>query len=303
MDFSHWSANLAALAAYLVVGVIHLLGVRDTAISARRRGRSLPPEVLAKAVSFQVGLLLVLLAVVSPMGYWSYRFIWVRNLQDVLLAVLAPALIVLGEPWQPLRRGLGRLGQRQQEGAAAGAEGGETTGTRSGQPGGWQAGPVLAAVVFCGIWWVWHLPGPFDASLHRPALYAAEVISYLAIGLLLWLSLLGTRPLAPPMAPMRTAALVVAVAAATTVLGLMRTFSAAVAYPGYLGPGHRLLSVVSDQQVGGGVLWVIPLIPFSILSILLVFVWLRDEESRESDADLDRLLRHKSAWPSRPSLR
>ena len=301
MDFSHWSANLAALAAYLVVGVIHLLGVHDTATSARRHGRSLPPEALVQAVSFQAGLLLVLLAIVSPVGYLSYHFIWVRNMQDVMLAVLAPALMVLGAPWQPLRRGLGRRGLHPAEGAGTSTEGWRA-GAASAQAG-WRAGPVLAAAVFCVTWWIWHLPGPFDAALHSPALYAAEVVSYLAIGLLLWLALLGTRPLAPAMAPMRTAALVVAVAAATTVLGLMRTFSPAVAYPAYLGPTHRLLSVVSDQQVGGGVLWVIPLIPFSILSILLVVVWLRDEESRESDADLDRLLRHKSAWPSRPSLR
>jgi cytochrome c oxidase assembly factor CtaG len=300
MDFSHWSANLAALAAYLVVGVIHLLGVRDIATSARRHGRSLPPELLAQAVSFQAGLLLALLAVVSPVGYWSYRFIWVRNMQDVMLALVAPALIVLGAPWQPLRRGVGRRGQ--QEAAAAGAGAGDMTGTRPARPG-WQVRPVLAAAVFCVIWWVWHLPGPFDAALHSSAIYAAEVVSYLAIGILLWLPLLGTRPLAPAMAPMRTAGLVVAVAAATTVLGLMRTFSPAVAYPAYLGPSHRLLSVVSDQQVGGGILWVVPLIPFSILTILLVIIWLRDEESRETDADLDRLVRHKSAWPSRPSLR
>ncbi len=301
MDFSHWSANLAALAAYLVVGAIHLLGVRDTATSARRHGRSLPPEVLAQTVSFQVGLLLALLAVASPMGYWSYRFIWVRNLQDVMLAIVAPALIVLGAPWQPLRRGLGRRGQHPAEGAGT-STGGWRAGAASAQAG-WRAGPVLAAAVFCVTWWIWHLPGPFDAALHSSALYAVEVVSYLAIGILLWLPLLGTRPLAPAMAPMRTAALVVAVAAATTVLGMMRTFSPAVAYPAYLGPGHRLLSVVSDQQLGGGVLWVIPLVPFSILMVALVFRWLKDEESGATDADLDRLLRHKSAWPSRPSLR
>jgi hypothetical protein len=55
--------------------------------------------------------------------------------------------------------------------------------------------------------------------------------------------------------------------------------------------------------VGGGILWVVPLIPFSVLAIFLVVAWLRDEEAAATDADLDRLLRHKSAWPSRPSLR
>lgn len=302
MDFSHWSGNVAVLAAYLVVGVAHLLGVSDTATSARRHGRSLPPEQLAQAASFQAGLLLVVLAVVSPMGYWSYRFIWVRNLQDVMLAIVAPALIVLGAPWRPLRRGLGRRGHQQEGGAGAGDDGGEMTGTGSALPG-WQARPVLAAAVFCVIWWVWHLPGPFDSALHSSVIYAVEMISYLAIGTLLWLQLMGTRPLAPPMAPMRTAALVVAVAAATTVLGVMRTFSPGVTYPAYLGPSHHLLSVVSDQQVGGGVLWVIPLVPFSILMVALVFRWLKDEESEATDADFDRLLRHKSAWPSRPGLR
>src|SRR3974390_1627521 len=105
MDFSHWSGTVAVLAAYLVVSVTHLLGMRDITTSARRHGRSLPPGLVGQAVSFQAGLLLVLLALVSPMGYWSYRFIWVRNLQDVVLAIVAPALIVLGAPWRPLRRG------------------------------------------------------------------------------------------------------------------------------------------------------------------------------------------------------
>ena len=302
MDFSHWSGNVAALAVYLVAAVAHLFGVGESVTSARRHGRSVPPEKLAQAVCFQAGLLLALLAVVSPVGYWSYRFVWVRDLQDVMLAMVAPALIVLGAPWQPLRRAFGGRRQHQEEDPETSDQGAGMTRT-SGAPAGWQAGPVLAAAVFCGIWWAWHLPGPFDAALHSSALYALEVASYLAAGCWLWVQLIGTRPLAPRMAPMRTAALVVAVAAATTVLGVMRTFSPAVTYPAYLNPGHRVFSIVSDQQVGGGILWVIPLIPFSVLMVLLVFRWLDDEESGADDTDFDRLLRHKSAWPSRPGLR
>jgi hypothetical protein len=51
------------------------------------------------------------------------------------------------------------------------------------------------------------------------------------------------------------------------------------------------------------VLWVIPLVPFSILAVTLVIGWLNDEDA-EAAAGLDRLLKaHKSAWPSRPGLR
>ena len=73
---SHWSANVAALAVYVVAAAAHLLGMRGEAT-----GRS-------RAAAYQAGLLLALLAVVSPMGYWSYRFVWARNLQDVILAIV-----------------------------------------------------------------------------------------------------------------------------------------------------------------------------------------------------------------------
>jgi putative membrane protein len=305
MDFSYWSASVAVLAVYAVVAVTHLLGMRDAATAARRRGRSLGPGLLAQAASFQIGLLMVLLALVSPMGYWSQRLIWVRNLQDVVLAIVAPALIVLGAPWLPLARGAG-LGRRrhhhdEDESAVAGDGDGETDG-RSAQPG-WRARPILVTVVFCVTWWVWHLPGPFDAALRSPALYAAEVVTYLAVGILFWLQLIGSRPLSPQLAPLNRVALLVAVAASGTVLGLVRAYGPGVAYPAYLGLGHSVSNVVSAQQAGGAILWVFPLIPFSIVAVALAVRWLEDDEAGVTAADFDRLLKHKSAWPSRPGLR
>ena len=303
MDFSYWSANVAVLAVYAVVAVTHLLGMRDAATGARRRGRSLAPGLLAQAVIFQIGLLMVLLALVSPMGYWSHQLIWVRNLQDVVLAVMAPALIVLGAPWLPLARGagLGRRGHHDGESAAAG-HGDGAAGGRSAPPG-WRALPILVTVLFCVTWWVWHLPGPFDAALRSPAIYAAEVVTYLAVGIGFWLQLIGSRPLSPQMAPLNRVALVVAAAASGTVLGLIRAYGPGVAYPAYLGLGHSVSSVVSGQQAGGAILWVFPLIPFSIVAVALAVRWLEDEESGATAADLDRLLKRKSAWPSRPGLR
>jgi len=303
MDFSYWSANVAVLAVYAVVAVTHLLGMRDAATDARRQGRSLARGLLAQAAIFQIGLLMALLALVSPMGYWSHQFIWVRDLQDVVLAVVAPALIVLGAPWLPLARGIG-LGRRrahQDEGAAAEAGDGETSG-ESGRVG-WQPLPILVTVMFSVVWWVWHLPGPFDAALHSPAIYAAEVVSYLAIGVLFWLQLIGSRPFSPQLAPLNRVALVVATAASCTVLGLIRAYGPGVAYPAYLGLGHSVSSVVSYQQAGGAILWVFPLVPFSIVAVALAVRWLEDEESGATAADYDRLLKHKSAWPSRPGLR
>jgi putative membrane protein len=292
---SYWSANVVALTVYVVVAVTHLLGMRDAAAEARRQGRSLADGQVSRAVVFQGGLLLALLAVVSPMGYWAYRYIWVRDLQDVILAVVAPALIVLGAPWVPLRRG---SGLRWQDQHAAGARGGDDA-SRD-WPAGWRPMPILVTVAFCAIWWGWHLSGPFDAAARSSAVYALEVITYLAAGVLLWLQLVESPPLRPQLTPLRRIALVVAVAASGTVLGLIQAYSPGLAYPAYLDFGRHAAAVVADQQAGGGVLWVIPLIPFSVLAVALAIRWLSEDESEPTAADIDRLLRHKSAWPSRP---
>jgi cytochrome c oxidase assembly factor CtaG len=298
MDISYWSANVAVLAVYLVAATAHLRGMRGAATGAVP-GQSRPPGRLARAVAYQAGLLLALLAVVSPMGYWSYRFIWVRDLQDVMLAIAAPALIVLGAPWLPLSRGLGLSGRlrRLERSGEAEDEAGPVV-----QPG-WQTLPILVTVAFCALWWVWHLPGPFDAAVTSSLAYAAEVVTYLAVGILFWLQLVESPPLRPRLAPLNRVALVVGAAASCTVLGLIRVYGPGLAYPAYLGLGHRLASVVAYQQVGGAILWVIPLIPFSIVAVALVVRWLKDEEAEATDADFDRLLKHKSAWPSRPGLR
>ena len=300
MVVSHWSANVAALAVYLVAAVAHLLGMRGGATGS---GPPRQPHRLARAAAYQAGLLLALLAVVSPMGYWSYRFIWARSLQDVMLATVAPALIVLGAPWLPLIRGLrldGRLHQRDQR-TAADADDADTA--RRNRPSGWRPWPVAVAVAFCAIWWAWHLPALFDAALRSPVVYALEVVSYLALGILLWLQLIDSPPLRPQLSPLRRVGLLLGVAASGTVLGLIRVYSSGLVYPAYLGFRHHVLNVISDQQLGGAVLWVIPLVPFSIVAVALAVGWLSEDESEATAADFDRLLRRKSVWPSRPGLR
>jgi len=290
MVVSHWSANVAALAVYAVAAAAHLLGMRGEATGS---GPSRQPHRLARAVACQAGLLLALLAVVSPMGYWSYRFIWARSLQDVVLAIVAPALIVLGAPWRRLHRRDPRTAGDADDDDAA----------RRNRAAGWRAWPIAVAVAFCAIWWAWHAPALFDAALHSSAVYALEVASYLTVGTLLWLQLIDSPPLQPQLSPLRRVGLLLGVAASGTVLGLIRVYSSGLAYPAYLGFRHHVLSVISDQQVGGAVLWVIPLVPFSIVAVALAVGWLSEDESEATAADFDRLLRRKSAWPSRPGLR
>src|SRR5258708_25769322 len=91
-----WSLAWAVLAIWVVVVAVHVVGLgRIWREDLARR------ELAWRAAAFHGGLLAVLLALVSPLAYWSLTFIWVRSIQDLLLAAVAPALIAAGPPRPP----------------------------------------------------------------------------------------------------------------------------------------------------------------------------------------------------------
>ena len=286
---SHWSAIWLVLGAYVVVAGAHLTGTLRGGAQAGQR------ETTREAVMFQFGLLVALLAIVSPVRYWSGIYIWVRAIQDLLLAVVAPGLIVLGAPWSALARCVGRpdAGQRDRSDVA-----------RS-RPPWWLRWPVITVVAFNVIWLAWHVPALFDRVPASAAAAAMEYVLYLGAGILFWLQVIGSRPWSPAAVPLRRAALLIGTVAADTILGMVLVFGSGVLYRVYGNPAHHVMTVVDDQQLAGAVLWMGILPPMIAAAVAVLMRWLNDEESRALSAGIDRLLtpRSSAAWPSRPRFR
>ena len=297
---SHWSANAAVLAVVAAVVAVHLCGLRGLAADARRGG-DMPRGLHREVAAFYGGLFVVVLALLSPLAYWSAHYIWVRSVQDVLLANLAPAFLVLGAPWLVLRRGLPFRMPR--------AHGPERGPLAQREPAQERAGrrarmSLLLVIAFNVAWCGWHVPVLYDGALRYPAAYAAEVVTYLGLGVAFWLQLIGSRPLSPALAPLRRVALLAGTVIVSTLLGMVLVFGNGLAYPGYVGPGHRVLSVVNDQQTGGAVLWMLVLPAYVTVGVALLIRWLNDEEEQALASGLDRLLKPaKPAWPTRSGLR
>ena len=298
MVVSHWSANAAVLAVVAVVVAVHLRGLHGVAADARRQGEGTPRGMGWEATAFYGGLLVVILALLSPLAYWSASYIWVRSLQDVLLANVAPVFLVLGAPWLVLRRGLEFRRPPARE---------------AGRPQAADAAPrpvigrvrlaVGTVIAFNVAWCAWHLPLLYDGALRYPVVYAAEVVSYLGLGVAFWLVLIG-GPVSPVLPPLRRVMLLAGTVVVSTLLGMVLVFGNGVAYPSYLGAGRHLISVVYDQQTGGAVLWVLVLPVYVTAGVALLIRWLKDEEEQALASGLDRLLKPaKPAWPSRPGLR
>jgi cytochrome c oxidase assembly factor CtaG len=302
--FSHWSASWPALACYVLVAGAHLAGYLRArpGISHQRR---------QQALLFQLGLLIGLLALVSPVGFWSDAYLWVHALQFLLIAIVSAGLIVVGAPWSALRLAVAwhRPSARP---ATAGGSG-------PGQPGNrrvpdmdrvparvpWLlARPTVAVIAALMVWIGWQLPVLYDATVTSSAVALASHVTCLAAGVAFWLQLIGSQPLRPAAAPLRRMALVVATVAVTTVLGMVLVFGNGVLYPVYANHWHHVMTVLDDQQLSGAVLWMGSLPPLITVAIALLVRWLNDEESAELSAGIDRLLTpRKNAWSARAGSR
>jgi putative membrane protein len=292
----HWSASWVVIAAYLVVAAAHLAGLRQ--VLAAETDSAVQGQLRREAGVFHAGLLVVLLAVVSPIGHWTDQYLWVRAMQALLLVFVGPALIVAGAPWLALQRVV-RFGRRRDTGPAAAPP--DAAPVRA--PALLRY-PVLSAVVLNVVWVGWQFPALLDAAHGSVAVSWVENVTYLGAGLLFWLHLIGSRPWSPTAAPLRRAAIFVATTGVGTVLGMVLVFGNGVLYPVYANSAHHVMTVLDDQQLAGAVLWMgmLPEMIFGAVAVLMQ--WLRDEESAELSAGLDRLLtQRKSSWPSRPGIR
>lgn len=300
--FSHWLASWLVLVCYLAVAAAHVVGLRRllsggaTGLPAGATRQQLRREGLL----FQLGLLIVVLALVWPIGYWSDVYIWVRAVQQLLLAVAGPGLVVLGAPWLALAQS---VRPRRQVSPSSGEPFHVAPSRPPSTP--WPvARPVLWVVAFNVVWVGWLVPALFDLARDNGAVAVAEHASYLAAGIMFWLQLCGSRPLSPKSAPLRRVKMVVSTVIVSTVLGMVLVFGPHVVYPAYVVAGHQVFTVLDDQQLAGAVLWMGMLPALIVACIALILEWFANEESAELSAGLDRLVSpRKSAWPSRPVIR
>lgn len=120
-----------------------------------------------------------------------------------------------------------------------------------GLPGTWDRRHGLAALLsFTALFWLWHLPGPYDAALRHGGLYWASHLSLLGAAVLLWRALL-------PGATLSAFALGTAASAQMGLLGAVLVFAPAPLYASHLLSAPIWgLTPLHDQQLGGLLMWV-----------------------------------------------
>jgi putative membrane protein len=154
------------VAPVLAVAALYAVRARSLALG----GRPVPGW---RQVSFASGMLLILIALVSPLAALDDELVWVHMAQHLLLADLGALLIVLGLTGpllQPLlaTRGLGWLRVLSQ--------------------------PAVALPLWLADLYLWHVPGLYQAAISSQAVHAVEHACFVGFGTAMWMALLGPLP-------------------------------------------------------------------------------------------------------------
>jgi putative membrane protein len=253
-----WSPEPTVLIGVAALGILYVLGWRR----GRRSGGAHRPG-FGRLALFLGGLVVVLIALVSPVDSLADNLLVMHMVQHVLLLDVAPILLILG-----LNKVLLRPVTRRLHAIEQGA--------------GLLAHPAFAVAAYVGFMWAWHVPALYDAALNNTTIHAFEHLCFSAAGTLYWWHLLSPIRSRLRLDGMGPIAYMVVTKLLVGGLGIMLAFAPASFYPYYEHhPRYWGLSPSTDQSMAG---LVMALEQSIVMGIALVYLFVRMLGESERDA-------------------
>jgi cytochrome c oxidase assembly factor CtaG len=218
----------------------------------------------------------LLLALISPISYFDTTLQWDHMVQHVLLLLVAPPLLLLADPFRTAW-----AGYLAAQGKPVSVEGTWPARVMRVLHSGSKAAAVVV-VAFSVDLLVWHLPAIYNATLRIASVHDLEHLTFLLVGLLFW-----DQVISPVKATGRLSLLGRAV---VVLIGMFVSWGLAIvigyathplyAYPTPTGG----LSLLADQEIAAGVMWVPGGTPFLIALLYLGIRWFETDDRSATNA-------------------
>jgi cytochrome c oxidase assembly factor CtaG/ferredoxin len=260
--FSSWNLDPWLLIPALVIGLLYARGWRRQQKRARHRFG------LPQLVSFYAGLITVLFALISPLDTFAGWLLTVHMIQHLLLMMVAPPLILYGNPYLPLLAGMPR--RFLKDGMAP-----FLASVTLRKVGRFVTHPVFCwtAFVFTSI--AWHTPPMYQLALGSPTWHAVEHCCFLTTAMLFWSPIIQPYPFALQMPRWTMIPYLFLADFQNSALSAFLMFYERVVYPAYeTVPRITSMSPLEDQASAGAIMWVAGsvffLVPVGLITIKLL---------------------------------
>jgi len=251
VPFAHVSATFAPLEVLPLLLAACLYAKRS--ITLAERGRPVP---LWRQLCFAAGLLVIAVALVSPVGHIGEELVIAHMVEHLMLGDLATLLLVLGLTGPLLQPILAiRFFDRLRI----------------------LAHPLVAFPLWALNFYFWHIPVFYDAAYGGAFVHVLEHTTFIFFGCLMWMPIFGPLPKPSWFNAAWKVGYVIAVRFAGAILGNVLMWSGTVLYPKYAaGEAYWGISPLADQSTAG----VVMMIEGTFLGLGLL-AWVFFEVSRE----------------------
>lgn len=256
----NWSPSLI-IGAVLVSGLyFYALGPYHT------RYYSSVPIKRAQTIAFLLGVLIMLLALISPLDELGDDYLFSAHmLQHLCLTTFGPPLLLVGIPEWMLERLL------QKRAIFLVLKG--------------LVWVPVAFLLYNADFFLWHAPSLYNATLENEAIHIFEHLTFIVFGILSWWPILSPSSKLPRLSLGGQILYIFLNGMPAVLLGAGLTFMPPLYAPYLAAPRAWGLSPTTDQQLGGLLMWV-PVNIFYITIMSGLFIrWMQKQEARQIEAE------------------
>lgn len=243
----------------LSVGYLYAGRVFPARSETKRGRRSVSP---AQLTWFAASLFVLVVALLSPLDDIGDQYLFSAHMvQHLLLATVWPPLVLMSLPPELVQPAFGS--------------------PRIGKVARWLTLPAVAFIIFNVDISAWHVPAWYDLTLQNEGVHILEHLTFMAAGLLVWW---------PVLSPIRGQRLsyggqelyLFANLFPTMALGILFSFFQHPLYSPYVSaPRLWGMSALTDQQLGGLIMWMPGNIPYVVAMVGVLVMWLDRGDPRE----------------------
>ncbi len=220
-----------------------------------------------KLWAFLAGLGAIFLATQSPLDTFDNLFLSAHMAQHLLLMMIAPPLILMGDPVVPLLRGLPKQFVKE-------ALGPFLTWRALRRLGEFVTAPAFAWCAFAFSTIFWHMPKFYELALHSPRWHGMQHASFFWMGILFWWPVVEPGPGKPRWPQWAKIPYLLLADILNTALSAFFVFSGRLLYPTYAAIQASGVRPQDDQTLAGLIMWVpgslIYLVPALVIAMRLL---------------------------------
>lgn len=256
---TRWNWEPSILIGTAIIIVLYLYAIGPL------RKRYYPTEQVkaGKIIAFLLGMLLMFLALVSPLDELGDTYLFSAHMiQHLFLTIISPPLLLLGIPeWlaKPLLHNRAIF---------------------------WLARivtlPAVAFIIYNANFWLWHAPPLYSTTLENEGIHILEHLTFIGFGVVYWWPVFSPIKEGLPRLSSGGQILYLFLSGMPAVaLGAGLTFLPPQYAPYLAVPRVWGISAATDQQLGGLIMWIPGNILFIVIASILFIRWMQEQEAKQ----------------------